>query len=164
MSKVTDAMKQFYLYVKDECVISEELKNILISDEVKIEFFTLCEKFADISLNAPKFKDKVSGEIGGCFQFSDIENAKNAARVFYLKYQLNDIDSYMETIHKVYHLAVDCNDDRAKSGFVQSEIYNYDHGFMGKYYNFQELPEDIWITICAETKEYIQSKLDEIEL
>lgn len=99
MSKVTDAMKQFYLCVKDECVISDELKNILISDEVK----------------------------------------------------------------KVYHLAVECNDERAKSGFVQSETYNYDHGFMGKYYNFQELPEDIWITICAETKEYIQSKLDEIE-
>ena len=97
MSKVTDAMKQFYLCVKDECVISDELKNILISDEVKIEFFTLCEKFADISLNAPKFKDKESGEIGGCFQFLDIENAKNAARDFYLKYQLNDIDSYMET-------------------------------------------------------------------
>ena len=58
MSKVTDAMKQFYLCVKDECVISDELKNILISDEVKIEFFTLCEKFADISLNAPEFKDK----------------------------------------------------------------------------------------------------------
>ena len=27
---------------------------------------------------------------------------------------------------------------------------------------FQELPEDVWIKICDETKEYIQSKLDEI--
>ena len=69
----------------------------------------------------------------------------------------------METIHKAHHLAVECNDDRAKSGFVQSKTYNNGHGFMGKYYNFQELPEDIWMKICDETKEYIQSKLDEIE-
>ncbi len=69
MPKITDAMEQFYLYAKDDCDINDELNNVLVSDEAKIEFFTLCKKFADISLNAPKFKDEESGEVAGCFQF-----------------------------------------------------------------------------------------------
>lgn len=163
MPKVTDAMEQFYLYIKGDCAISDELNNVLASDEVKIEFFTLCKKFADISLNAPKFKDEESGGIAGYFQFSDIEKAKNAARDFYLKHRLNDIDGYMETIHKVHRLAVEWDDARTKSGLVQSETYNYGYGFMGRYYNFQELPEDMWMKICDETKGYIQSKSDNID-
>lgn len=163
MSKVTDAMEQFYQYAKDDCVISDELNNVLVCDEVKIEFFTLCKKFADISLNAPKFKDEKSGEIAGYFQFSDIEKAKNAARDFYFKYQLNDIDGYMKTIHKVHRLAVEWDDERRKSGLVQSDTYNYGYGFVGRYYNFQELPEDLWLKICDETKKYIQSKSNNID-
>lgn len=160
MHKITDAMEQFYLYAKEDCAISDELNSVLVSDEVKMEFFTLCKKFADISLNAPKFKNGESGEFMGCFQFSDIEKAKIAAREFYLKYQLNDMEGYMETIHKVHRLAVEWDDERTKSGLVQSETYNYGYGFMGRYYNFQELPEDMWMKICDETKEYIQSKSD----
>ena len=158
MPEISDAMEQFYQYAKDNDAMSDELCNILVSDDIKIEFFVLCKKFADISLNAPKIKDKISGEIMGCFQFSDIEKAKNAARDFYLNHQLNDIEGYMGTIHKMHRLADEWNDKRTKSGLVQSEKYNYRYGFRGIYYNFQELPEDMWVQICDETKEYIKSK------
>lgn len=71
-----------------------------MSNDIRAEFFNLCKRFADISLNAPKYTDKESGDVVGCFQFSDIEKAKNAARVFYFKYQLNDLESFMEKFIK----------------------------------------------------------------
>lgn len=156
MPKMTNAIEQFYLYAKEECTMSEELNTVLINDNVKADFFIVCKKFADISLNAPKFKTDDSLGVMGYFQPLDIERAKRAARDFYLKHRLNDIEGYMETIHKLHHLAVEWDDERTKSGLLQSETYNYSHGFMGIYFNFEKLPEDIWTKISDETKEYIQ--------
>ena len=155
MSRASDAIEQFYQYAKDECAISDELNSVLVRDEVKIEFYNLCKRFADISLNALKFKNGKSGEIMGVFQFSDIEKVKHSARDFYLEHQLRDIEGYMESIHKVHRLAVEWDDGRRKAGLVQSETYNHGEGLVGYYYNFQELPEDIWMKICNEIKESI---------
>lgn len=69
----------------------------------------------------------------------------------------------MKTIHKVYHLAVEWDVERIKGGLVQFDTYGYGYGFVGRYYNFQELPEDIWLKICDETKKYIHSKSDNID-
>ncbi len=68
MSKIDNAMEQFYQYVKYDHALNDELSDVLVNEEVEKEFFDLCKKFADISLSAPKFKDEKSGEASCCFQ------------------------------------------------------------------------------------------------
>ena len=148
MAVFHNSKEQFYLLAEE--FLSEELKRLLDSDNIKLEFYDLCKKFADISLNAPKIKDPKTGEVGGYFQNADISIAKEETTTFVKKYGIVDIDAFMESIHNLHGYAVEFDDVRATSGFMQSESYNYNGGFFGIYYNFQQLPDDIWKTICNE--------------
>lgn len=153
MAILHDSKEQFYSYAEE--LLGKELKQLLDSDDMKLEFYDLCKKFADIPLNAPKGKDPKTGELLGSFQFTDIDLAKEATVSFVKKYNISDLDAFMETIHILHEHAVEWDDIRAKSGLVRSESYNYNGGFFGKYYNFQCLPDDIWKTICTEIIETV---------
>lgn len=153
MAILHDSKEQFYSYAEE--LLGEELKQLLDSDDMKLEFYDLCKKFADITLNAPKRKDPKTGKLEGCFQYDDMDSAKEATVKFVKKYNIHHLDSFMESIYRLHGHAVEWDDARAKSGFVQAESYNYNGGFFGTYYNFQCLPDDIWKTICIEIIETI---------
>jgi len=38
---------------------------------------------------------------------------------------------------------------------VKPENVDFSYGMFGKYYNFAEIPDDIWRDIVNETKQYI---------
>ena len=156
MAIIHDAKDQFYLYAKE--FLGAELEQLLDSDDKKDEFYSLCKKFSEISLNAPKFKDPKTGKVEGCFQYDDMDSAKEATVEFVKKYNIHNLDAFMESIHRLHGHAVEWDDARVKSGFVQAESYNYNGGFFGTYYNFQCLPDDVWEDICKEIIEAINKK------
>ena len=141
MAIIHDAKDQFYSKAKE--FLGAELEQLLNSDDKKDELYNLCKKFADISLNAAKFKDPKSCNVEACFKYDDTDIAKEKTIEFVKKYNIADLDALMETIHKIHMYAVEWDDNRAKSGVVQTETYNYKGGIVGKIYDFQRLPDDI---------------------
>lgn len=57
----------------------------------------------------------------------------------------------------MYEYAVEFGDER-KSGIVRPEGYNYQPGFAGVYYNFAQIPDDIWRKIKSETIELLEAE------
>ena len=157
MASLHNSKDDFYAYA--EKFLTEELQQLLNNDKMKSEFYNLCKKFSDISLNAPKIKDSKTGNVSGSFQHTDINIAKEQTINFITKYGITDPDAFMEIIHRVYGNAVDRDDKRQKAGLVKSESYNYNGGFFGTYYNFQQLPDDIWEIICTEIIETIKNNV-----
>lgn len=139
-----------------ERTLGTELEKLLDNEDKKEEFYGLCKKFSDISLNAPKFNDSKTGNIGGSFQYADIDLARNSTVEFVKRYNIHNLDAFMESIHRLHGYAVEWDDERTKSSFIRAKSYNYNGGFFGTYYNFQSLPDDIWKDICKEIIEEIK--------
>lgn len=157
MSKTMDYLEYFYQYAKSNDCLNDELTDLLKKDKTKKEFFDLCKKFEDISLNADKFIVDEPNAISACFKFSDIALAKEAAKTFYILYHIKNVDEYIEAIHKLYPQTVEQDDDRQKSGFIRNEDINRSLGYYGIYFNFRELPENEWDKISKELKEYLKT-------
>lgn len=117
----------------------------------------MCERFADISLNAPKYRVSGTCRVQGCFQFIDIEKAKSDAKVFFDDNSLKNIDEYMLAIRTLYRFAVDFNDSRCLDGIVKPENTDASYGTLEAYYNFTKMSSNIWEDIEKETKEFIQN-------
>jgi len=90
MSKTMDYLEYFYQYAKSNDCLNDELTDLLKKDKTKKEFFDLCKKFEDISLNADKFIVDEPNVISACFKFSDIALAKEAAKTFYILYHIKN--------------------------------------------------------------------------
>ncbi len=114
------------------------------------EFYEVCSKFSDISLNALKFVDHKTCDVQASFQFTDINNAKVHFKNFMRDKELNDVEGVLDAIGMMHRFAVAWDDPREKSGIVPPEGYDWTPGFAGKYHNFRELPEDIWQKIRNE--------------
>lgn len=69
--------------------------------------------------------------------------------------EIEDVDTLLSLIHEFHSHAVAWDDKRTTSGRVLPENYNYQSIYGGQYFNFKELPEDIWGDIATEVKEYI---------
>ena len=154
MAIIRNSFDQFINRIKSD----EHIKNMKIYDVLEEnfeDFYFVCEKFADIGLNAPKYRIPGTCDVQGCFQFEDIQKAKDAAKSFYDEKNIADIDEYMIAIENVYTLAVDFNDTRCQGGMVKPKNVDFSYGMFGKYYNFAEIPDDIWRDIVNETKQYI---------
>lgn len=54
----------------------------------------------------------------------------------------------------MYRLAVDFNDSRCLGGIVKPENADSSYGSFGTYYNFAEMPSNIWQDVEKETKEF----------
>lgn len=115
-------------------------------------FYELCSKFADIGLNAPKQADPVTCDVEACFKFSDCDAAKAAFKDFFEKHNLSDVDGVLEAVHLMHRIAVAWDDPRCTGGRVIPKNYDWKQGFGGKYYNFCELPDDIWNKIAEEIR------------
>ena len=154
MAIIRNSFDQFINRIKSD----EHIKNMKIYgvlEENFEDFYSVCEKFVDIGLNAPKYRIPGTSDVQGCFQFEDIRKAKEAAKSFYVEKNITDVDEYMIAIENVYTLAVDFNDTRCQGGMVETENVDFSYGMFGKYYIFAEIPDDIWRDIVNETKQYI---------
>ncbi len=155
-----DSKDKFYVEleqrIKNGEIRSKEFVNFFLScqkqepeDNIS-EFYELCSKFSDISLNAPKFVDRKTCDVQASFQFTDIDNAKLHFKNFMRDKELDDVEGVLDAIGIMHRFAVAWDDPREKSGIVQPEGYDWMPGFTGKYHNFCELPEDIWQKIRNE--------------
>ena len=154
--RISNSVEQFYCTLMEH----EELRKMKIYGALKencMEFYNVCAKFADISLNASKYRIPETCDIQGCFRFEDIERAKWVAKEFYVRKSIEDVDELLEAIKSMYRLAVDFDDTRCSSALIKPENVNSSYGYLGVYYNFAEMPQDIWEVIEKETKEYIQN-------
>lgn len=154
--RISNSKDQFY-YTLIENEMLEDMEIFHVLRDKYLDFYDVCEKFADISLNAPKYRVPGTCVVQGCFQFTDIEKAKNRAKVFYNVNSLKNIDEYMTAIRTMYRLAVDFNDSRGVGGIVKLENMDSSYGSIGTYYNFAEMPPNIWNDVEKETKEFIQN-------
>lgn len=153
--RISNSKEQFYYsLIENEVLKGMEIFHVLKDNY--LDFYDVCEKFADISLNAPKYRVPGTCDVQGCFQFVDIEKAKSGAKVFYNANSLKNIDEYMIAIRTMYRLAVDFNDSRCLGGIVKPENMDSSYGSIGTYYNFAEMPSNIWNDVEKETKEIIQ--------
>lgn len=154
MAIIRNSFEQFVNHIKSDAHI-KSMKIYVVLEANFEEFYYVCEKFADIGLNAPKYRIPGTCDVQGNFQFEDIRKAKEAAKSFYDEKNITDVDEYMTAIEKVYTLAVDFNDTRCQGGMVKPENVDFSNGMFGKYYNFTRIPNDIWGDIVNETKQYI---------
>ena len=154
--RISNSKEQFYYsLIENERLKDMEIFNVL--KEKYMDFYNVCEKFADISLNAPKYRVPGTCDVQGHFQFKDIERAKRSAKAFFADNSLKNVDDYMLAIRTMYRLAVDFNDSRCLGGIVKPENADSSYGSFGTYYNFAEMPSNIWQDVEKETKEFIQN-------
>ena len=154
--KISNAVEQFYSSLTD----NEELRKMKIYEVLEdscMEFYNVCARFADISLNAPKYRILGTYDIQGCFQDKDIEEAKEVAKDFYARKSIEDVDELLKAIRVMYRLAVDFDDTRCSSTVIKSENVDNSYGYLGTYYNFAEIPQNIWDDVEKETREFIQN-------
>lgn len=108
------------------------------------EFYKVCEKFADIGLNAPKYRNQGTCDVQGCFQFEDIRKAKEIAKQFYKEKIIVDVEEYLTAIQSVYTLAVDFDDDRCQGGMIRLENADFSYEMVALYYNFVKITNVFW--------------------
>lgn len=121
---------------------SEKLNGILQNTEAQDDFWNLCKSYAEIGLNAPKYRTPGTCEVKGAFQYADIDNARDKAVEFIQKYNIADTDAFFDLVEKMYIHAVEFDDNR-HGGLVKPESTSMS-GFAGKYYNFAEMPDDVF--------------------
>lgn len=116
MAIIHDAKDQFYSYAKE--FLGAELGQLLDSDDKKDEFYSLCKKFSEISLNAPKFKDPKTGKVEGCFQYDDMDSAKEAT----VEFVKNIIFIISMLLWKAY---IDCTDMQLNGMMLERKVVSY---------------------------------------
>ena len=143
MSAIKDSKNQFYHGLQN----NKEQIDLLwpgIESLENTQFYELCQRYSDIALNAIKQRVPGTCDVQGCFQFTDIEAAKRATKDYVMGWRIKDIDALLSLIHEFHLYAVAWDDKRTTSGSVLPENYDYQSMYAGKYYNFKELPDDIW--------------------
>lgn len=158
MMAIHSSVESFYNEIIQDTIDIPEL-NALIGNTVESALesglYELCQKYSDIALNAPKIRVEGTCDIQGVFQFSDIDRAKQATLTYIKSHGIQNIDGLMDFIGKWHSRAVDWDDKRCKGGIVRPEGYTCGAGYAGKYYNFQELPDDQWEKIKAEVIKFV---------
>ena len=133
--------------------ISENLNVILQNIEAQDDFWNLCKSYAEIGLNAPKYRKPGTCDVQGVFQYADIDTARDNTVEFIEKYNIDDREDFFNLVEKMYTHAVEFGDTR-HSTLVNPETTSMS-GYAGKYYNFAELPDDIF----KDLKQKVLAKL-----
>lgn len=133
--------------------ISENLNVILQNTEAQDDFWNLCKSYAEIGLNAPKYRKPGTCDVQGVFQYADIDTARDNTVEFIEKYNIDDREDFFNLVEKMYTHAVEFGDTR-HSTLVNPETTSMS-GYAGKYYNFAELPDDIF----KDLKQKVLAKL-----
>lgn len=152
---ISNSVERFYCSL----IANEELRKMKIYDileECCMKFYNVCARFADVSLNVPKYRMFGTCDIEGSNQFEDIEKAKWVAKDFYDCNSIEDVNELLRAIRLMYRLAVRDDDIRSLSVLIkQTDKTSYEH--LGIYYNFEEISQDIWDDVEREIMEYTQN-------
>lgn len=158
-----DAKAQFYeeleQKIENNIIESEEFVDFISShtgenlEDNTSNFYELCSVFSNISLNALKWADPKTCDVQASFQYADIDKAKSAFKSYIAENELTDIVGLLDAVGQMYGFAVAWDDSRAKSGVIYPEGFDWQTRFFGKYYNFCELPSNIWQKIKDEILE-----------
>ena len=154
MSAIKSAKDHFYIELQNK---KEQIALLWpgIDALENTQFYELCQKYSDIALNADKQRIPGTCDVQGCFQFADIDIAKQATKDYVLEWKIKDIEVLLALIHEFHSRAVEWDDKRTKGGRVLPENYDYQSMYAGKLFDFTRLPEDIWQGIAKEVQEYI---------
>lgn len=124
-----------------------EMKNLLKEHICDEEFYHLCKAFIDISLNAPKFPNKEDLTVEACFQYSDMDKAKDATYSFIDKFNIQNIEDLLTVVKMFYPYA--SHDNRPKSGTLFKDA-PYNSPNIGIYIDFCRMPDEIWEKLVQE--------------
>lgn len=145
MAVYRSVKEEFYARINNSDKISDDIKKVVGNQE--LNFFEVCEKFADIGINATK--EVIKDKIRGVMRESDIDTAKRAAISFIKQFGENIEDEILFTIHEFHEYAVDWDNKRPVDGKVMThEAFRG----TGRYYYFAKLPDDVWGSIEKEIK------------
>ena len=142
--------KRFYDDIMRLDNISENIDKHLMSNEFVRGLFDVCEKVSYIGINAPKFKSPNSGDVSASFQYADVDNAISYIIDFTKEYQDIETSELLSIVGKLHGCVLGNNDTGNSSGIM----WNDDHS-LGSYYNFAELPKDIWLSFRKYAEECI---------
>lgn len=83
------AIDSFYDRLGSVEIESDEIRKLLSAGK-QSGFYELCKIFVEIALNAPRIRKEGTCDVTGSFQFTDIENAKKAAKSIWwiIRYQI----------------------------------------------------------------------------
>lgn len=90
--------------------ISENLNVILQNTEAQDDFWNLCKSYAEIGLNAPKYRKPGTCDVQGVFQYADIDTARDNTVEFIEKYNIDDREDFFNLVEKMYTHAVEFGD------------------------------------------------------
>ena len=151
MVVIKNSLDQFIYEVKENEIIKKmKIYDILLKNINA--FYEVCQKFADIALNAHKIQNSKTNDISGIFLEIDIQRAQKVAKEFYVTKNITDVDEYLKAIEMVY-------DTRCKYGGIKSENEKDIYGEIKYVYCFYKIPNDIWKGLEKETKDYICNKV-----
>ena len=121
--------------------ISENLNVILQNTEAQDDFWNLCKSYAEIGLNAPKYRTPGTCDVQGVFQYADIDTAKDNTVEFIQKYNIDDVDEFFDLVEKI--LCMGLNDvvvsaspggilvsDKEQSSYIKPFVNMLDHQVM----------------------------------
>jgi len=129
---------------------NSEIASIVDRDEY-CGFYEVCQKFLDVSLNAPKVKTP-DGKIAGIFQYADIAVAKEATIDFIKKWGIKDLDSIFNIIGSSYSYSSTPDDKRQKSGVLGARDTVASPGYAGTLYMFTKINNDVYQKIVNEIR------------
>lgn len=154
MSAIKDSKQYFYRDLQNN---EKQITQLWpgIDNLENTRFYELCQKYSDIALNSIKQRIPGTCDVQGCFQFVDIEAAKQATKDYVAEWGVKDIGVLLSLIHEYHSRAVAWDDTRMTSGRILPENYDYHSIYGGSFVDFKRLPEDIWEIIEHEVKEYI---------
>ena len=137
---INDYLKQYFYSQVDENI--KDFPNV---DEKVVhteKFMSLCQKFVDISLKAPKFVEPGTTELHASFQYKDMDVAKRAFLLFCDQERVEDRNSLLDFIRVVSPWSV--NHDNTASGTITNQKSPWEPVRTATYYDTTVLPDEIW--------------------
>lgn len=156
MSKISTSNENFYNSIKQHQKDVDAVFGTAINIE-DTEFYELCKKFSDIGLNAPKSVIEGTCNVQAYFQEDDINIAISETVDYIKRWEITEIDLFLELICNMHSLAVDWDETRTKSAVVKSSNHQYNGGYFGEFYCFSELPQEIFNELCSDIKVALSS-------
>lgn len=145
------AKESFYQKIYDLEISSPEISALLKKEpQEDSQFFELCNHYVKIALNAPRYRVEGTCNVCGVFQEDDIDRAMYATDDYVKQHNIVDFSCLLSVIKKMHEYAT-TPEDGNKSALIMAES-----GGFGMYYNFAQIPDDIWVDISEKILLYLE--------